>query len=245
MRTHARRAFTLIELLVVIAIIAILAGILFPVFAKAREKAEQTDCTSNVNQLGKAFLMYAMDYDQKIPQHGFWSNATRVYSWPYALLSYTKNTQLFTCKAFPDDQNYNGGALPSGDATGVSYGYNTRLQGSTSGLSDGSGGFVANTAGGVRCKLSRISFPAQTVMIFDLNETTGGAVEGYAEDVAGDAPSNFRANHNGDNVDGFSIIGFADGHTKAMKLGDVSCPDDGSGNPKTSGASGNPWRPKR
>jgi len=63
-----QRGFTLIELLVVIAIIAILAGILFPVFAKAREKAEQTDCISNVNQISKAVLMYAMDYDTKMPR---------------------------------------------------------------------------------------------------------------------------------------------------------------------------------
>ena len=61
-----RKAFTLIELLVVIAIIAILAAILFPVFAQAREKARQTTCTSNVKNYGLAFLMYAQDYDEQM-----------------------------------------------------------------------------------------------------------------------------------------------------------------------------------
>src|SRR6266511_3956182 len=65
MRRH--RGFTLIELLVVIAIIAILAAILFPVFAQAREKARQSTCTSNLKQLGNGLLMYTQDYDETFP----------------------------------------------------------------------------------------------------------------------------------------------------------------------------------
>ncbi|HLJ55228.1 MAG TPA: prepilin-type N-terminal cleavage/methylation domain-containing protein [Chthonomonadaceae bacterium] len=66
-RTNHRAAFTLIELLVVIAIIAVLAAILFPVFAQAREKARQTVCASNLRQIGMAFGMYEQDFDDRLP----------------------------------------------------------------------------------------------------------------------------------------------------------------------------------
>jgi prepilin-type N-terminal cleavage/methylation domain-containing protein/prepilin-type processing-associated H-X9-DG protein len=65
------RGFTLIELLVVIAIIAILAAILFPVFAQARERARQISCVSNLKQMGTAFMMYAQDYDEEFPTGGY------------------------------------------------------------------------------------------------------------------------------------------------------------------------------
>jgi prepilin-type N-terminal cleavage/methylation domain-containing protein/prepilin-type processing-associated H-X9-DG protein len=94
--TGARRAFTLIELLVVIAIIAILAAILFPVFAQAREKARQTSCSSNLKQIGTALMMYSSDYDEQMPPSQLPSTGANV-SWPTMLYTYVKNEQVFVC----------------------------------------------------------------------------------------------------------------------------------------------------
>ena len=82
-----RKGFTLIELLVVIAIIAILAAILFPVFAKAREKARQASCESNLKQLALGMLMYAQDYDEKLPANwgpACWPTGLKTGLWWYA-----------------------------------------------------------------------------------------------------------------------------------------------------------------
>jgi prepilin-type N-terminal cleavage/methylation domain-containing protein/prepilin-type processing-associated H-X9-DG protein len=107
-----RRGFTLIELLVVIAIIAILAAILFPVFAQARDSARQTTCLNNCKQLGTALMMYAQDYDESYPSWTYattpgglkygqrwadWSFAT----WVDALMPYVKNNQVFACPNGP------------------------------------------------------------------------------------------------------------------------------------------------
>ncbi len=100
MSDRARRGFTLIELLVVIAIIAILAAILFPVFAKAREKARQSSCQSNLKQIGLALLQYTQDYDETTPASVQWSGSLGV-SWPELVLPYSKNTQMYYCPSAP------------------------------------------------------------------------------------------------------------------------------------------------
>ena len=110
--THSRTGFTLIELLVVIAIIAILAAILFPVFARAREKARQTTCASNEKQMALAMIQYANDYDDVYPSGAGYTNPGSGYvplpGWSYQIYPYVKSFNVYLC---PDDQvvrNYSG-----------------------------------------------------------------------------------------------------------------------------------------
>ncbi len=135
-----RRGFTLIELLVVIAIIAILAAILFPVFARARAKARQASCQSNLKQLALAMLIYCQDYDGKFPiatpscvagngQDGLTA------PWWMLIMPYVKNEQLFACPSYPHNVNNAGlcgGAncsqrLTSVDKAPISYGYSIAI----------------------------------------------------------------------------------------------------------------------
>lgn len=96
-----KKAFTLIELLVVIAIIAILAAILFPVFAKARESARAASCKSNMKQILTGCMMYSQDYDEKLLSSwaDYQVNGAEVH-WMYLILPYTKNTGIYTCPSF-------------------------------------------------------------------------------------------------------------------------------------------------
>ena len=97
-----RRGFTLIELLVVIAIIAILAAILFPVFARAREKARQASCQSNLKQMGLAARMYAQDYDEVNVQVALAGNVVGGNGiwWMVSLQPYIKNIQVMNCPSY-------------------------------------------------------------------------------------------------------------------------------------------------
>jgi prepilin-type N-terminal cleavage/methylation domain-containing protein len=110
--TRRRRGFTLIELLVVIAIIAILAAILFPVFAQAREKARQAACLSNGKQIATGLMMYAQDYDERLPRWwtptGGQNNQSR--DWKNDIEPYVKNWDIYRC--------------PSRNTQWPGYGYN-------------------------------------------------------------------------------------------------------------------------
>lgn len=106
-----KRGFTLIELLVVIAIIAILAAILFPVFARAREKARQTNCLNNTKQIMLSLLMYAQDHDDNLPHGQIDSSPVR--TWRDVIQPYIMNTEIMVCpskatQAYGYGWNYDG-----------------------------------------------------------------------------------------------------------------------------------------
>ncbi len=152
MRT--RRGFTLIELLVVIAIIAILAAILFPVFARAREKARQASCLSNVKQIALGMLMYVQDYDETFPLE--WTDpagegSSNRYTWPGAIFPYVKNRQVFDCpsQSLKSRQSDDYGIPYKGSR---SYGLN---------------GYLCNQP-----TLGEVEEPARTVMIGDITPNT-------------------------------------------------------------------------
>ncbi len=155
-----KSAFTLIELLVVIAIIAILAAILFPVFARARENARRSNCMSNEKQLGLAALQYTQDNDERLP--GFYFTyapaAPGQQTWMNRLNPYLKSTQIFKC---PSDSVLAVGGLAT---TQTSYCYNWYY------LSDN---LTGATSGGY--SLAAIANVAETVIFAERTGVTGSA----------------------------------------------------------------------
>jgi prepilin-type N-terminal cleavage/methylation domain-containing protein/prepilin-type processing-associated H-X9-DG protein len=154
-----KRGFTLIELLVVIAIIAILAAILFPVFAKAREKARQASCLSNTKQIGVALQAYAQDFDERMPMTYFYSGvagSSPLY-WPIDVLQpYIKNWQLNVCPS----QKWVGGYINNRPP-----GYPNPLEGSYAiipNMTSNRGGFASPTLSG--CAMAVIAKPAETIV---------------------------------------------------------------------------------
>jgi prepilin-type N-terminal cleavage/methylation domain-containing protein/prepilin-type processing-associated H-X9-DG protein len=194
-----RKGFTLIELLVVIAIIAILAAILFPVFAKAREKARQTSCLSNVKQIMLAFHMYIQDYDETTPcQYWTWME------WLYQLQPYIKNTQLYVCpsRSTSITCNHCGGPVapppPGQPWLTCSYTLNPKWIGKEGGVYSG-------------LAIAKIASPAEFVAVLDGHRDMVHFSDwawSDAGDYQGCSPG-IAAIHN----EGFNI-GFADGHAK-------------------------------
>ncbi len=194
MRTTRSRAFTLIELLVVIAIIAILAAILFPVFAQARAKARQVACMSNEKQFGISLLLYAQDFDETFPRavnnaasgkkltvsiaqrlmgDNAFSNADAAVGRPVGFLyAYLKTTAVWRCPQ--DPVNYNAGLLNTNGSLSVanadSYHLNLYLTGTQV---DGNN----ETTSGDGTPIAKIGRSAQTVLARDGDANDGTNVE--------------------------------------------------------------------
>jgi prepilin-type N-terminal cleavage/methylation domain-containing protein/prepilin-type processing-associated H-X9-DG protein len=150
-----RKAFTLIELLVVIAIIAILAAILFPVFATAREKARQTSCASNLKQLGLGFAQYIEDYDEYYPLGNGVSGLYTGNGWAGQIYPYVKSTGVYKC---PDDPTQPVAAGTNTNACyPVSYAFNYNIPRTPLDQSNAMSG-----------KLSMLSAPTQTVCLAEV-----------------------------------------------------------------------------
>jgi prepilin-type N-terminal cleavage/methylation domain-containing protein/prepilin-type processing-associated H-X9-DG protein len=230
-----KRGFTLIELLVVIAIIAILAAILFPVFAKAREKARQITCASNLKQLGIACLSYTEDYDEQLPSswsgpngYGASNPATGVYKWMDAVYPYVKSVGVYHC---PDDAGQNGSTgnyvfyqnLTGANANYYgSYGMNSSYWGTGSVSTKGPGN-------GPGIGLSQLNSPSTTIWIGDgdgsyqidwqnAGQENTASSNGFTEigstGSEGDGALTFR--HGGPDL---ANALYCDGHVKALNAG--------------------------
>ena len=194
-----RKGFTLIELLVVIAIIAILAAILFPVFARAREKARQTSCLSNCKQMALAIMMYTDDHDEMLPGYVIWTptevdrpvaGTTGYYLfWMDVIYPYVKNKKVFICPSYDN---------PSAISPHVGYGWNIWI------------GYMLNhpTETGQlfnSLNLSMVVHPAELVVAGD---APGVAMWVDHWDLSDWEMYSARRHNNGDN------FFFADGHAK-------------------------------
>ena len=161
-RRSGKRAFTLIELLVVIAIIALLAAILFPVFARARENARKSSCSNNLKQIGIAALQYAQDFDETF-SGSFMDVPGGRKSYVEMIYPYIKNQQVFLCPSEPRNNRFNNDGMdnctpnPVTCNAPVTYAYNAITQ---YGLGN-TGGDRANNP------MSTIDKSAETILIMD------------------------------------------------------------------------------
>jgi prepilin-type N-terminal cleavage/methylation domain-containing protein/prepilin-type processing-associated H-X9-DG protein len=203
-----RVGFTLIELLVVIAIIAILAAILFPVFAQAREKARSTNCLSNMKQLGTAVIMYANDYDGAYPLA--WHSDPAQYGFDVMLVPYTKSLQVFDCPSNTTTPRWWAGYKKQAniDRPGIPGDYAMN------------GDLTARTVNNIRAGLteSSVERPADTILMTEIWDLRKSTKEGPHHEI-------FTGNKGAvceripfDIHQGGSNYNFVDGHAKWLRV---------------------------
>ena len=205
--TRQRGGFTLIELLVVIAIIAILAAILFPVFARAREKARSASCTSNVKQLCLGFAMYAQDYDESmIPSFLYINGGPGRLCYTLLVQPYVANRQVLICPSdsSPVSTVTNYTMLPR------SYALNYN---------------VHPSVGSNPLPMAQIMEPAATVSIADSCSSHPGIYDYNAWDPAY-WPNSWHASNSrcAPRHNQMSTVGFVDGHVKIMSIPATTAP---------------------
>jgi len=222
-----RGGFTLIELLVVIAIIAILAAVLFPVFAKARQKARQTACLSNSRQIGTAIMSYAQDYDERFPQNWLGRCANPAlgdpgygWDWMETTQPYAKNWPLYTCPSGSWSEMLDGmfiqacalGLNRSGVGRRGGYALNSgRIDPAFPDQIDpGPGGNSTHFSK----RMAQLKVPAGVIMVTEVEAAGCGMLCGTAH-AGGRAPW-FANNITGRHNEGCNNT-FTDGHAKWLK----------------------------
>jgi prepilin-type N-terminal cleavage/methylation domain-containing protein/prepilin-type processing-associated H-X9-DG protein len=214
------RGFTLIELLVVIAIIAILASILFPVFARARENARRASCQSNLKQIGLGILQYTQDYDEHYPMYrmmGSVGSALRPYGWADAMQPYVKSIQILQCPSDSGAYTTDAGTVGYSD-----YAYNLWM-----------GGW-GPSAKGSGMSMAQLTEPSLTIMNIDYttgdasaytigNTSTGSGTSGtcgyYGAPDCGNGLARISSASSVRHLGGCNAA-FADGHVKWLKARD-------------------------
>lgn len=199
-RAFRGTGFTLIELLVVIAIIAILAAILFPVFARARENARRSSCQSNLKQIGLGIFQYTQDYDEKLPSRV--NFGTQNDNWREVIQPYIKSTQLFAC---PSNTGNTLKTYPSERENGPRASY------SINGTDGNIGGTAPTGNNGASASLSALASSAQIVLVGE-----SGATWKFPEMNMDGAPADFANNMFTGHLGQCNFL-FADGHVKSLK----------------------------